>query len=356
MRHESLPPVREMRQAVREKDPQYDGIFYLGVRTTGIFCRPSCRAKAPRLENVEFFPTIKEAMFAGYRPCKRCKPAAAPDGEPGWARDLIRRIDASPEERIKDGDLRAMGLDPARVRRQFMRTHGMTFHAYARARRMGRALSLLRGGASIDDVVLDHGYESHSGFREAFAKLVGTPPGRARASRPAVTVERVETPLGGMIAGATDSGICLLEFTDRRAIEAQLASVQRRFGGPVVPGAHPMLGRLKKELEAYFDGKLRRFSVPLAYPGTEFQVRVWNELLRIPYGETRSYVDLARKLGMPGAARAVGRANGQNRIAIVIPCHRVVNAGGELGGYGGGLRRKEYLLRLEGGARASLRP
>jgi AraC family transcriptional regulator of adaptative response/methylated-DNA-[protein]-cysteine methyltransferase len=157
-----------------------------------------------------------------------------------------------------------------------------------------------------------------------------------------------------MIAGTTDAGICLLEFTDRRAIEAQIASVHHRFDGPVVPGVHPLLKRLNKELTAYFERELHSFTVPLCYPGTEFQVRVWSELLRIPYGETRSYADLARSIGTSGAARAVGRANGQNRIAIVIPCHRVVNADGALGGYGGGLRRKEYLLRLESGARESL--
>jgi AraC family transcriptional regulator of adaptative response/methylated-DNA-[protein]-cysteine methyltransferase len=144
-----------------------------------------------------------------------------------------------------------------------------------------------------------------------------------------------------------DEGVCLLEFTDRRLLEARLAMAGRRFGAPVVPGANEHLERLRSELASYFAGSLRSFSVPLTYPGTPFQRRVWEQLLAIPYGETRSYQELAVAVGEPNAFRAVGRANGLNRIAILIPCHRVINKNGGLGGYGGGLRRKRYLLDLE---------
>ena len=157
----------------------------------------------------------------------------------------------------------------------------------------------------------------------------------------------VPSPLGPLIAGATAEGICLLEFTDRRMLEAQLVTVQKVFRCPVFPGRAEVLVQLEEELAAYFSGSLRRFSVPLRFPGTEFQRLVWEELQRIPFGETRSYEDLAVALGRPNAQRAVGRANGLNRIAIVIPCHRVVNKDGGLGGYGGGLRRKQFLLDLE---------
>jgi AraC family transcriptional regulator of adaptative response/methylated-DNA-[protein]-cysteine methyltransferase len=151
------------------------------------------------------------------------------------------------------------------------------------------------------------------------------------------------------VAGATDEGICLLEFTDRRMLEAQFAAVQRLFHAPVAPGYNEHLEKLSGELAKYFAGSLTKFSVPLVYPGTPFQRRVWKELLAIPYGETRSYEQVAIAIGDATAVRAVGRANGLNRIAILIPCHRVVNKNGELGGYGGGLRRKQYLLALERG-------
>jgi AraC family transcriptional regulator of adaptative response/methylated-DNA-[protein]-cysteine methyltransferase len=157
----------------------------------------------------------------------------------------------------------------------------------------------------------------------------------------------IQSPLGPLVAAATEQGICLLEFTDRLRLPAQIQSVRARFDCAVVPGESPHLDRLRDELHGYFSGKRQTFSLPLAAPGTPFQERVWAELLRIPFGETRSYEDLARAVGSPGAQRAVGRANGLNRIAILIPCHRVINKSGKLGGYGGLLWRKEALLHLE---------
>lgn len=345
-----LPPAAEMHRAVRSKDGRYDGIFYLGVRTTGIFCRPSCRARRPLPRNIEFFPSVKEALFAGYRACKRCRPLERPGAEPEWARRLIARVDEDPETRIRDADLRAMNLDPVRVRRYFRRTYGMTYQAFARARRLGTALDRLRRGETLDDVIFGHGYESHSGFREAFAQVVGRPPGKARGLE-IIRLERIETPLGSMFAGAVDDGVCFLEFADRRGFEGQLAALRSRRAGAIMPGTHAHLRRLRAELEEYFAGRRRRFSVPLVDPGTPFQRKVWDELRSIPYGETRSYQEIARAIGVPRAVRAVGRANGQNPIAILQPCHRVVNKDGRLGGYGGGLRRKEFLLRLERGVR-----
>ena len=161
----------------------------------------------------------------------------------------------------------------------------------------------------------------------------------------------IETPLGSMLAGATREALCLLDFTDHSMFEAELAALRARFRAPLLPGRNPILDRLARELDQYFAGERRQFDIPLWYPGTPFQERVWSALLEIPYGETVSYQDLAQRLGDPRAVRAVGRANGMNPIAIVIPCHRVVNADGGLGGYGGGLWRKQYLLDLERGDR-----
>lgn len=213
---------------------------------------------------------------------------------------------------------------------------------------MTTALQQIRRGDTLDDVALGNGYQSHSGFREAFARTFGTPPGKA-AQAECIVSGWIESPLGPLLAGATDEGLCFLEFTDRRALEAQVSALRRQFGRPIVPGENNLLRQTREELAEYFAGTRREFTVPLLYPGSPFQQQVWNELLKIPYGETRSYEAVARAVGAPGASRAVGRANGLNRICILIPCHRVVNKDGNLCGYGGGLWRKQFLLDLERG-------
>lgn len=347
----SLPPHEEMVRAYQSSDASYDGVFYLGVRTTGIFCRPSCQARKPYPQNVEFFATAQEAIFAGYRPCRRCRPLEIGTDLPRWASDLLADLERDPALRLKDDDLRARGLDPASVRRFFLKRYGQTFQAYTRARRLGKAFEAIQNGAELDDVALGYGYESYSGFREAFTRLFGQAPGQSRGAGAHIVVAWLDTPLGPMVAGATSAGICLLEFTDRSILDAQFAVLQERFGLPIVPGENEHIAQLQTELAGYFAGNLRRFSVPLTYPGTPFQGRVWAGLLTIPYGETRSYVELATAIGAPKAARAVGHANSLNRIAIVVPCHRVVNQDGKLGGYGGGLWRKQLLLDLERGQR-----
>lgn len=229
-----------------------------------------------------------------------------------------------------------------------MKNHGMTFQAYSRGMRLGTSLEQIRRGTDLDDVALGTGYESHSGFREAFTRTFGKPPGKSR-SEDCISVAWTESPLGPLIAGATSEGVCLLEYTDRRMLEAQFAALRRRFQRAIVPGENEHIRNLKKELKEFFEGNRKKFSLKLVYPGTPFQQSVWEELLKIPYGSTVSYEDIARRVGSPKAVRAVGEANGLNRIAIVIPCHRVVNKSGELGGYGGGLWRKTMLLALEQG-------
>ncbi len=341
-----LPSARTMYRAFRRADASYDGVFYTGVRTTGIFCRPSCRAKKPRPENVQFFTSIGDALFAGYRACKRCRPLVAGAAHPEWVKRLLATVERREGARLKDKELRDMQIDPTRARRYFQDRFGMTFQAYSRSRRLGGALSQLRLGLTLDDAAAESGYESLSGFRDAFAKAFGAPPGKAERAQ-AILVGYIDTPLGPMIAGARDGKLVLLEYTNRRMIEAQIETLRRRLRAPFVPGNDAALYRLEVELAEYFAGKRKSFSLALEAPGSPFEESVWTELQRIPYGETRSYEALARAVGEPRAARAVGRANGLNRIAIVIPCHRVVNKGGQLGGYGGGLWRKHALLHLE---------
>jgi AraC family transcriptional regulator of adaptative response/methylated-DNA-[protein]-cysteine methyltransferase len=330
-------------------DSDYDGVFVTAVRTTGIFCRPSCPARKPNPENVEFFACPRDALLAGYRPCKRCTPLADIGAAPEWLAPLLAEIERDPARRWSDADLRELGLTPDRVRRWFKTNHGMTFHAYSRARRLGRALGQLRFGDRVIDAALDAEYESLSGFADAFAGFFGDAPSRAASASTAVVVDRLLTPLGPMLIGASERGVCLAEFVDRRMLETQLARLRDRLGAALVPGTTELLGELSAKLGRYFAGELERFDVPLDLPGTEFQQRVWSALRAVPYGATASYGDLARSLGRPSAVRAVARANGDNRVAILVPCHRIIGSDGSLTGYGGGLWRKQKLLDHERG-------
>lgn len=341
-----LPAPRVMHRALRARDPRWDGVFFTAVRTTRVFCRPSCPARTPAARNVAFYATPDEALAAGYRPCLRCKPLLCPGETPGWVRPLLRALETDPRRRVTDQDLRDMGLTPERVRRWFKATHGTTFQAWQRGRRVGLALDELREGGDLTGTALAHGFESLSGFREAFARQVGAAPGRGRQAVP-VKVERLTTPLGPLLAAATDEAVCLLEFHDRRGLPGQLSTLARRLGCVVVPGSCGPLRQLAGELDEYFAGERRAFETPIVTPGTPFQQQAWAALRAIPYGQTRSYAQQAAAIGRPTATRAVANANGLNRLAIVVPCHRVVGADGQLTGYGGGLWRKRALLELE---------
>jgi AraC family transcriptional regulator of adaptative response/methylated-DNA-[protein]-cysteine methyltransferase len=338
--------TREMQRALSHSDSSYDGIFYAAVKTTGIFCRPSCGARKPKPQNVEFFATQRDALFSGYRACKRCRPLDTDGKPPTWVGQLLRRLEASPAERIAAQELRRMGVDPARARRYFLQHHGMTFQAYCRARRLSDAFHRIRGGSPVSEVAHASGFESESGFRSAFERVLGSSPSEASHCNP-ITLSWIRSAAGPLVVGATEEAVCLLEFSDRRMLESQLRTLRRRFHAALLPGTNRLVRALQQQLNEYFSGERREFSIPLSFPGTAFQKKVWSSLLDIPYGSTCSYQDVARKVGHPRAVRAVGTANGMNRIAILIPCHRVVNANGELGGYGGGLWRKRMLLELE---------
>jgi AraC family transcriptional regulator, regulatory protein of adaptative response / methylated-DNA-[protein]-cysteine methyltransferase len=345
----ALPSDDVMYDAVVARDRSYDGIFFTAVRTTGIFCRPGCPARTPGRANVEFHASAKAALFAGYRPCKRCRPLEATGAAPEWLRPLLSELDSDAARRWTDQDLRGLGLDPTRVRRWFKQNHDMTFHAYHRARRVGGALRTLQSGGSVSGAAYEHGYESLSAFYDAFKDLLGDSPARSRRSgAEPIHFSRILTPLAPMLAAATERGLCLLEFTDRRMLETQLARVGKAHGSAVVPGENAVLQQTRLELDEYFAGARTTFDVPLHLIGSDFQTSAWNALLGIPFGETRSYAEQAKAIGRPNAVRAVGRANGDNRIAVIVPCHRVVGANGALTGYGGGLWRKRWLLEHEG--------
>ena len=335
-----------MYRAVVDHDPTFEGIFYVGVATTGIFCRPTCRVRTPKRENVEFFPSASEALHAGFRPCRRCRPLERGGNAPAIVERLLAAVESEPTGRLRDADLERRGIDPSTARRAFKRYCGMTFQAYHRARRMGLALAGVRQGKSMIDLQLDHGFESGSGFRSAFSRLLGTAPSRAQGVD-GLYARWIETPLGPMLALADDRGLVLLEFVDRRGLERELEMLQKKLKRSILPGPHRYLDQIEAELEAYFAGRALVFKTPVVVGGSPFQHAVWNALLAIPAGATRSYADIAAAVGKRAAVRAVGRANGDNPLCLIVPCHRVIGADGTLTGYGGGLWRKQWLLDHE---------
>lgn len=345
-----LPPAERLYRAFSERDESFDGTFLAGVRTTGVFCRPGCGARTPRPENVQFFRDAAAALRAGFRPCLRCRPLEPAGATPAWVRPALGLVERRLREhsgRVQDSELRAAGIEPARAARWFKEHFGMTFQQFQRARRVGTAARELARGVPVAHAAQASGFESESGFRAAFHELFGAAPTRLPSGSAPLAVHWVPTPLGALFAAARDEGVCFLEFVDRRALAAQVNALRRRVPGPLVPGDHPHLAQLRAELTRYFAGQLREFETPVHAPGSAFEERVWAELRRIPYGETRSYAELARALGRPSAVRAVAAANGRNRVAILIPCHRVIGADGTLVGYAGGVGRKERLLELE---------
>lgn len=338
----------ELYQALVNRNPAYDGMVFYGIVTTGIFCRSICSARKPKLENVRYFASPKAALDAGFRPCKLCHPLETSSGTsqmPAPIRKLINTLAEDPSQRIRDADLRRLGLDPGTVRRFFKRKYAMTFHAFARTTRLSLAFDAIRCGTSVTEAAFASGYESLSGFGEAAKVNTGKSP--AGAGDSAFWLSRLETPIGAMVAGVHGARLCLLEFADRRALESEIKDLEKRFNTSARPGRNPLHDEVQHQLSAYFKGTLTDFKLDLEFPGSDFQHAVWEALLAIPYGQTRSYGQQAASIGNKKAVRAVARANGQNRLAIVVPCHRVIGADGSLTGYAGGLDRKRFLLNLE---------
>lgn len=337
---------KEYYQALLEKNTEYEGIFYVGVKTTGVFCRPSCPARKPKFENCEFFQTAKEALIASFRPCKRCRPLSHPNHVSPLVQTLVEAIENNPEKRWKEQDFRDLSIDASTARRQFKKRFGMTFVEYARARRMGLAIKQIRAGETVIDAQLASGYESSSGFRDAFSKIMGAAPTLLEDNK-ILKASWLDTPLGPMLAIADEEKLFLLEFADRRGLEREIERLRRRIKAAIIPGVTPPIHSIEKELHAYFAGKLKQFKTPFYLLGSDFQKNVWEALRKIPLGETRSYAELAVTIGKPTAFRAVANANGANQLAIIIPCHRVINTNGELGGYGGGIARKKWMIEHE---------
>ncbi|QNL48199.1 bifunctional transcriptional activator/DNA repair protein Ada [Olivibacter sp. SDN3] len=335
-----------MYQALLEKDTRFEGLFFTAVKSTGIFCRPSCTARKPKKENVEFFHSVEICMSKGYRPCKICKPLENLNETPAYIRQLIDELAENPSRKIKDIDLVQRGVEPHQIRRWFLKNHGITFHAYQRMFRINTAFKQIQQGSTVTDTAFSSGFESLSGFGDRFKSVFGLSPNNSRKIK-IIDLKRIETKLGTMIACAVEEGVCLLEFTDRKMLETELKALAKSMEATIVQGENKHFPMLETQLEEYFEGERRTFDIPLCLTGTKFQQEVWRTLQTIPYGKTRTYKEQALALQKPLGVRAVAMANGMNKLAIVIPCHRVIGSGGQLTGYGGGLWRKQFLLQLE---------
>jgi AraC family transcriptional regulator of adaptative response/methylated-DNA-[protein]-cysteine methyltransferase len=337
----------EFYEALVSKNPEYEGVFYVGVTTTGIFCRPTCPARKPKLKNCEFHRTAQEVLLASFRPCLRCRPLTHPESVSDSVRTLVEAIEANPEKRWATGDFKVLSSNESTARRQFKKKFGMTFVAYARARRMGLAMKQIRGGRTVIGTQSNAGHKSSRGFGDAFSKIMDTAPTDFNKHHNILKAAWLDTPLGPMLAIANEEALYLLEFVDRRGLEREVERLRMRAKAAIIPGSTAPILSIEKELAAYFVGELRGFKTPLHLMGSPFQKLAWDTLMRIPYGETRTYAKLAASMGSPTAYRAAANANGANQLAIIIPCHRIIGSDGSVGGYGGGVVRKEWLINHE---------
>ncbi len=345
--------VKEYYQALVDRNSQYLGVFYVGVTTTNVFCISTCRARKPKFQNVLFFESVKEAMQHGFRPCKVCRPTQNVGEPPADIQKVMALLIKHPNHKIKDQQLRSLGVNPEKIRRWFKAQFGLTFHAYQRMLRINSAYEKLKIGNTVTSSAYESGYESLSGFGYSFKNLLKSSPAKAHEIN-LIRIHRFGTALGPMYAGATTKGICLLEFTDRRMLETEFKDLTRLLKARIIVSKNQHIELVQDQLTEYFNGSRKQFSVPLDTPGTDFQKKVWSHLMDVGYGETVSYQQMARAIGQPTAVRAVANANGHNRVSIIIPCHRVIGSDGQLTGYGGGLPRKKWLLDHEKSSQRSI--
>ena len=337
----------ERYRAVQARDRHADRSFVYAVVTTGVYCRPSCAARRPLRQNVVYFTTPTQAEAAGYRPCKRCKPrthdAQQPDELVTRARQWLERAESSPG---LDALAQALGLSKSHLHRVFKQTTGMTPHQYVAALRLAKARERLEQGASVTEAIYDAGYSSSSRFY-ADSPALGLAPSELRRSAAGRTIcfTVATSSLGHVLSAATEHGVCWVALGDDPAeLERDL---RRRFAKARIARDDAAVRALSQMVVAWIERGHSSTSVPLELLGTRFQLRVWQALRALAPGQTITYGQLASQLGLPGAARAVGTACGQNPIAVVVPCHRVVRQDGELGGYRWGIERKRELLRRE---------
>lgn len=337
-------------QAVENRDATYDGKFVVAVRTTGIYCRPTCPARRPLRKNVEFFSACTDAEAAGYRPCKRCKPRSQPTTDP-YAEQvtaICRYLEQPHDPPPTLDDLgRLFHLSPTHLQRVFKRVVGISPRQYADAYRQNRLRELLRERGTVTDALYDAGYTASSQVYEGTGDLFGMTPVHYRRGAPATEIRYaiVTCDLGFLLAAATERGVCKIGLSDDPA--ALEDDLRREFPQAELVADETKLAYATAAISAFIAGEQPALDLPLDIRATAFQRRVWEALRQIPYGEMRSYEELAAMIEQPGAARAVAGACAKNPVALAIPCHRIVRKDGDLGGYRWGMERKEKLLATE---------
>jgi AraC family transcriptional regulator, regulatory protein of adaptative response / methylated-DNA-[protein]-cysteine methyltransferase len=339
-------------RATLARDHAADGVFVYAVTSTRIYCRPSCPSRRPARRHVMFFRNPEAAERAGFRPCRRCRPQEAPgaDARAALVTRACRLIDAHGEGRLSlQAISRQVGLSPHRLRRAFKSVTGITPREYAEARRLGRLKTRLREGSSVTHALYDAGYGSSSRLYEHAQDRLGMTPGVYRRGGQGMHIEYAiaNSPLGRLLVAATPRGVCAVYLGDPGSDQTLVDGLAGEYPSAVV---HPANGGVRRWIDMilqHLDGKQLRLDLPIDIRATAFQHRVWRQLRAIPYGETRSYRQIAERLGAPGAARAVGRACATNPVSLVVPCHRAVRADGDLGGYRWGVDRKKRLLARE---------
>jgi AraC family transcriptional regulator of adaptative response/methylated-DNA-[protein]-cysteine methyltransferase len=340
-----MPAIDDQKawEAFERRDRRWDGRVIGAVKTTGIYCKPSCPARRPKREHVEFFADSDAARAAGYRPCLRCKPDEVGRDREAVAR-AVKLIEQAEETPRLEEIAAAVGYAPHHFQRLFTREMGVSPAAYARGLRAKRATSALKENGTVTEAIYDAGYSAPSRFYADAKDRLGMTPSAWRDGGRGETIRyaMLDTPLGQMLVAATNKGICRLTFDE------DVAALKRRFPHADIQPADTAMASLISGVMQAVETPSAMPDLPIDVRGTAFQEAVWKELRKIPAGETRSYADIAAAIGEPGAVRAVGTANGSNPVAVLVPCHRVIRSDGTLGGYGGGLDRKRKLLAAEG--------
>jgi AraC family transcriptional regulator, regulatory protein of adaptative response / methylated-DNA-[protein]-cysteine methyltransferase len=341
-------------EAVQKRDKSRDGSFFYGVVTTGVYCRPSCPSRRPLRKNVRFYASAGDAERDGLRPCLRCRPLVAPGPDPAaeLIRGMCRYIEKRSDEPLKLEDLGTQaGMSPSHFQRTFKGIVGLSPKQYLDAARLRKLKKGLKQSGDVTKAVYEAGYGSSSRVYERTDTQLGMTPNQYRQGGRNVTITyaTIETPLGLIMIGATDRGLCFLQFGDRRT--GLLTMLEKEYPAAQLVGMskpyHPDFQKWAQSLNDHLAGTHPHLDLPLDIRATAFQIRVWNYLQSIPYGEVQSYAEVAAAVGNPNAARAVARACAANRVALVIPCHRVIRGTGELGGYRWGLARKRTLIDQE---------
>lgn len=336
-------------RAVMERDARADGTFVYAVRTTGVYCRPSCAARSARPDNIRFFATPAAAERAGFRPCKRCRPNAPSLQEQYTAKvvQACRAIAAAPGAPRLDELAARAGLSPYHFHRIFKRITGVTPRAYAAACREQRVREELRRAPRITDAIFDAGYSSNSRFYEGVQRTLGMTPSAYREGGKQATIKFAvgQCSLGAILVASSEKGICAILLGDDP--QALVEELQERFARATLVGADREFEQLVAQVVGFVEAPRIGWTLPLDVRGTSFQRRVWEALRAIPPGTTVSYTELARRIGLPTAVRAVAQACAANPLAVAIPCHRVVRTDGALAGYRWGIERKRLLLARE---------